>query len=314
MAARYATQNLNNVLTNFAWENMRSGGPSIGEIIFPVIDVAKTDFKYRIFSGKEAVTDDYDDERAPGDISNEVERTYTSETGGCLQHGLRELVTDEEKDNADNEVKPEQDAALVVLGKLRTGMEQEAITLAMNESTFSNTAAAAAKWDAGTTYIENDIRLGKLSIMKEAGVSATHIVIPPVIAGKMAAVSEIRDLVKYTDSTLLVDGSLPPKLFGLQVVIPTRIQNDANPGVSTASYDFICDDFDAFICYVENTPSIRAMSAGYTFRRKLAGQSEIAMFRYYDNDRHGTWIEGLIEQVVSKVAVGAGYVITAVDD
>ena len=314
MAARFSTQNLNNVLTNFAYENMRSGGPSIGEIIFPVVDVAYTDFKYRIFSGKEAVTDDFDAERAPGDKSNEVERTYTSSTGTCVQYGLRELVTDEEKDNADSELKCEQDAALVVMGKLRTKMEQAAITLAMNESTFTNTAAAAAKWDASTTYIESDIRLAKESVMKKAGVSATHIVIPPVIAAKMAATTELRDLVKYTDPTLLVDGSLPPKLFGLNVVIPTRVQNEANPGVSTASYDFICDDFDAFVCYVENRPSMRAMSAGYTFRRKLAGQSEIAMFKYYDNDRHGTWIEGLVEQVVKEICIGAGYVITAVDD
>lgn len=314
MAARYATQNLNNVLTNFAWENMRSGGPSIGEQIFPVIPVAKTAFTYRIFSGKEAITDDHDDERAPGTKSSEVERSYTSDTGNCVQHGLRELVADEEKDNADSEVKPEQDAALLVMGKLRTGMEQAAITLMMNASIFTNTAAAAAKWDAGTTYIENDIRLAKLSVMKKAGVSPTHIVIAPVIAAKMAATTELRDLVKYTDSSLLIDGSLPPKLFGLQVVIPTRVQNEANPGVSTASYDFICDDFNCFVGYVENTPSLRAMSAGYAFRRKLAGQSEIAMYKYYDNDRHGTWIEGLIEQVIAEVAIGAGYVISAVDD
>jgi len=313
MAARYSNQNLNNTLTNFAWENMRSGGPSIGEIIFPVVNVPKTDFKYRIFSGKEAVSDDYEVERAPGTVSNEVERTYSYETGSCVQYGLRELVTDEEKDNADNGVKPEQDAVNVVLGKLRTRMEADAIKLMMDETIFTNTAAATAEWDTDSSEIEADIRAAKLSILKNAGVSATHIVIPPTIAAKMAATSELRNLVKYTDPTLLVDGSLPPKLFGLQVVIPTRIQNEANPGVSTASYDFICDDFDVFVCYVENKPSMRSMSAGYTFRRKLAGQSEIAIFRYYDNDRHGTWIEGLVEQTVKKVAVGAGYVITGCD-
>lgn len=314
MAERYSTQNLNNLLTQFAVEDMRAGGPPIGEQIFPVVHVPKTLFKYRIFNGVQAMTDDFDAIRAPKDKSNEVSRSYSEDEQSLQQYGLRELIADEERDNADNELNLERDAVNVITGKLRTKMEQAAIDLMMNESTFSNTAAAAAKWDAGTTYIEKDIEAAKLSVLKESGNKATHIVIPYTIASKMKYESELRDLIKYTQSDLLVDGALPPYLFGLKVVIPSRIKNEANAGITTASYDFICDDFDVFVGYVEPRPSLRTMSAGYTFRRKISGNAEIAIFKYYDNDRHGTWIEGLIEQLVVEVCTDCGYVITAVDD
>lgn len=314
MAERYSTQNLNNLLTQFAVEDMRAGGPPIGEQIFPVVHVPKTLFKYRIFNGVQAMTDDFDAIRAPKDKSNEISRSYSSQERSLQQYGLRELIADEERDNADNELNLERDAVNVITGKLHTKMEQAAITLMMNESIFSNTAGAQAKWDATTTYIENDIRLAKLSVLKESGNKATDIVIPATIAGKMAATTEIRDLVKYTDHTLLVDGTLPPKLFGLKVHIPTMIKNEANAGITTASYDFICDDFDVFVGYVEPRPSLRTMSAGYTFRRKIAGNAEIAVFKYYNNELHGTWIECLIEQLVVQVCTDCGYVITDVDD
>jgi len=314
MAERYSTQNLNYALTTFATESMRSGGPPIGEQIFPVVNVDKTLFKYRIFSGMEAMSDDHDAIRAPKDTSSEVSRSYTEQERSLQQYGLRELIADEEYDNADSDLNIEQDAVNVILGQLLTKREQAAITLMMNESIFSNTAAAAAKWDAGTTYIEKDIEAAKLSVLKESGNKATHIVIPYTIASKMKYGTEIRDLVKYTQSNLLVDGALPPQLFGLQVVIPTMIKNEANAGIATASYDFICDDYDVFVCYVEPKPSMRTMSAGYTFRRKIAGNAEVAIFKYREDGRHGNWIEGLIEQLVVQVSVGCGYVITAVDD
>jgi len=134
MAERYSTQNLNYALTTFAVESMRSGGPPIGEEIFPVVRVDKTLFKYRIFSGKERMSDDHDAIRAPKDKSNEISRSYSEQERSLQQYGLRELIADEEYANADNGLQLEQDAVNVILGQLRTKREQAAITRVLTPS------------------------------------------------------------------------------------------------------------------------------------------------------------------------------------
>ncbi len=320
MAARYATQNLNTTLTEFALETMRAGGPSIVSRIAPTVRVGMTDTKYYVFdAAREFLSSWHDTERSPKGVSNEISRSYTSATLSLVQHGLRELIADEELDNADRAViNPEQDAVRLILSKLRLGEEIALNALLFDSSTtFTDyTAAAGAYWDAGSgnTDIEGDIDAGKESVRKNAGVAANTIVIPPAMAIIAKKAPELRDLVTNTDSTLLVNGDLPPKLFGLDVVIPNMLQNEADPGVSTASIDDVADDKAVWIGYVEKeAPSKRSLSCFYNFQRPLNGQMDVAMFRYRDDDRHGVWVEGLKERSIEVVAAQAGYVISAVD-
>ena len=318
MAARYSTQNLNTTLTNFGLEVSRSGGPSIVPEIAPIVRVGLTDTKfYKFNNSREMVTNDFDAERAPKDTSNEINRSYTSATLSLKQRGLRELIADEEVDNADMSViNPEQDAAGLIVSKLKLVQEAELNSLLFDASTtFTDyTAAATAYWDAGTTYIEADIDAAKTSVMTNAGVMPNTIVIPDSIAKIAKRTTELRNLVKYTDPTLLVNGDLPPTLFGLKVVIPTSLNNEANPGVSTASMDFLHDDKNVWVGYVEReAPSKRSLSCFYTFLRPLAGVADIAMFKYRDDGRHGNWVEGLWEYDIECVAANAGYVISGCD-
>lgn len=318
MAARYATQNLNTTLTNFGLEAYRSGGPSIVDLVAPTVRVPLTDTKYYIFgNGREDVSNFQDAKRSPKSVSPEVGRSYTSATLSLDQYGLRELVADEEMDNADMAViNPEQDATRLIMKKHKLIEETALNALLFDESTtFSGkTAAAAAYWDAATTYIEKDIDAAREAVLKNSGVEANTVVIPYTIAMNAKRSSELRDLVKYTDSTLLVSGMLPPRLFGLDVVIPRSLNNEADPGVSTASVDFLHDDKDVWVGYVEKeAPSKRAMSCFYKFVRPINGSMDIAMYRYRDDSRHGWWVEGLYEWTIKAVAPQCGYVITAAD-
>ena len=140
------------------------------------------------------------------------------------------------------------------------------------------------------------------------------ILIPPGVAQIAKRSTELRALQKATDASLLVNGELPPIMFGLKVVIPMSVNNEADPGVATASMDFLYDDKAVWVGYVERgAPSKRSLSCFYTFRRRIAGASDIAAFRYRDDGRHGNWVEGLIEEKIKCVAPQAGYVISGCD-
>lgn len=313
MADRYSTQNLNRTLTQFAMENMGLGGPFVADRVAPVVHVPTTTGTYYKFSNLEAHRDDYDALRAPKSESNEIRRSYSSATYACSQYGLRELIADEEMDNADRAViDPERDAMALITRKLRLAIELRVVARLMSTTYMTENGAATAAWNAGSGVdIEGDIDSAKLSVRKKGGVEPNTIVIPPHIAVVAKKDSAIRDLVKYTDSTLLVNGELPPKLFGLEVVIPLALYDEAAAGSSSSSLDFAWDDNNVLVAYVEReTPSKRSISLTYQFRRPISGSLDVAAFRYREDGKHATVVEGLIEQTEEVVCPACGYLIT----
>ncbi len=313
MSERYATQNLNRTLTQFAMENMRTGGAFVADRLAPIVRVPTTSGKYYVFSNASGLRDDIDSLRAPLTESNEVRRSYGSATYSCRQYGLKELIADEELDNADRAViDPERDAMALITRKLRLAIETRVVGKLLSPSVLTNNGAAAEAWNAGSGVdIEGDIDTARLSVRRKAGVEPNTIVIPPHIAVAAKKDGQIRELVKYTDSTLLVNGELPPRLFGLDVVIPLALFDETEPGVNMQSLDFAWDANSVLVCYVEREiPSKRSLSLAYQFRRPIAGTLDVAAYRYRDEGRHATVVEGLIEQTEEVVSTACGYLIT----
>jgi len=313
MSDRYASQNLNRTLTQFAMESLRGGGPFVADRLAPVVRVPTTSGKYYVFSETSGLRDDIDSLRAPLTESNEVRRSYNSATYSCSQYGLKELIADEEFDNSDRAViDPERDAMGLITRKLRLAIETRVVGKLLSPAVLTNNGGASEAWNAESGVdIEGDIDAARLSVRKKAGVEPNTIVIPPHIAVAAKKDSQVRELVKYTDSTLLVNGELPPKLFGLEVVIPLALFDEAAPGVAAPSLDFAWDANSVLVCYVEREiPSKRSMSLAYQFRRPIAGTLDVAAFRYRDEGRHATVVEGLVEQTEEVVSAACGYLIT----
>ncbi len=313
---RYDSNNLNIALTGFSLETMRQGGPYVADRLAPVVRVPRSTGKYYKFANAESLKDDFDMLRAPGTKSNEIARAYSEGSFACSQYGLRENIRNEEMRDSDRAViDPERDSALAITNKLLLGRDVRVCAKLMDSSVITNTAGAGTTWNSSSGVdIKGDIDTAKLSVRKKCGMPANTIVIPPAIAVVMANDSNILDRVKHTDPTLLVNGDLPPKLFGLDVVIPTVILDEAANGVATPSYDFLYDDNSVLVAYVDRNPnpSKRSMSLAYTFRAPVEGQPDLAMFSHKDEDIHCQVVEGLMEEVVEVVCVGAGYLITTV--
>lgn len=312
MSSRYSDINLNNLLTEFAVEAMGKGGAHVGDRLLPPVKVQKTESKYYQFSMKERLSDDYETLRAPGTRTNKISRSRTSVDLNLKQYGLREEIPDEENQNSDGVTQPEMDATLTLLDKIMLGQENRAIAKLLSGTYITNNGAASTAWNAASGVdIKGDIDAAKLELRK-LGVEPNVIVVPPHIAPVMANDSSLLDRVKYTQGDLLVNGDLPPVVFGMNTIIPTAIQNEANPGVATASYDFVVDDNSVLVAFINSQmPNKRSLSLGYRFWRDLDGSNQpIAVYRWYDNDTHQTIIEMVVEESAEIVCTVCGYLIT----
>ncbi len=313
MADRYSTQNLSRVLTTFATQAMGRGLGFIADKIMPIVKVPTTVGKYYEFQVKESMRDDFNAIRAPKTESQEVSRSYSEQEYALQQYGLRELVADEEMDNADRAIiDPERDSMALITQKLKLAIEVRIAALVLSTVYITKNGAATACWDAASGVdIEGDIDAGKQSVRKYGGMEPNTIVIPPDTAIVAKKDPTIRDLVKHTKSDLLVIGDLPPQVFGLDVLIPSALIDSAVPGISAQTLAWLWATDNVLVAYVEKTaPSKRTVSLGYQLRRPIAGALDVAGFRYREQGKHSTVIEGLIEQNEKLTCALCGYLIT----
>lgn len=310
---RYDDRNLNITLTNHSQVAMREGGGFIADRLMPVVKVGTSSFRYYKWNNAEGITDDYDTLKAPKTEANEINRSYTSATGSCQAHALRELVSDKEMRDADAaQIRPKEDATRLLTRKLRLAIERRIVAKVFSATVMTQNGAASTNWNAESGVdIEGDVDTAKASVRKQAGVEPNTIIIPPHIAAVAKKDSAIRDLVKYTNSTLLVNGELPPVLFGLEVLIPMPLFNEAEPGAAAASKDFLYDDNSVVVAFVERVvPDKQAISLGYQYRVPVLGSMDIVTKEYRDEGKEGDYIECEIEQTEEVTSALCGFLIT----
>ncbi|KKM24350.1 hypothetical protein LCGC14_1605940, partial [marine sediment metagenome] len=244
-----------------------------------------------------------------------LRRTYTSDTFETLPYAFAEDVMDRERDVSDSIINPEADAAALITRRLKLAREVRINTQVMTSGNWTTTSAVTTKWntaDGTSVVIEQDINVAKEVIHKQVGIMPNTIVIPFHISLWAAQDPKIRDLIKHTQSDLLVNGSLPPVLFGLNVIIPLSLNNEADPGVATESIDRLWDDNSVWVGYVNpnTSPNKGELSSLYTFRFPVGGNLDVAISRYRDDSIRATVVEGEMEEVSKVISAGAGYVLT----
>jgi hypothetical protein len=250
----------------------------IADQVAPRKTVAKESDKYPIYGRQDQRQ--YSTLRANGAQANQI-NAFAIESEGtysCDEHALKDVVTDRDRDNADAPIDVEFDTtegltAAVLLGRERRvaalcttyanfATSGNRITLS-GTSQFNNAGYDAAVTADRTLSIESRISVGKEAIRTYTGVKPNTIVIPAAVAEVMKQDTKIREIIKYTDSSLLVNGDLPRTLWNMNVLIPGGIYDSANMGQSFTGADIWGKNI--FMFYKSPTISPRSMSFGLTF-------------------------------------------------
>lgn len=242
------------------------------EKLLPVIQVTKESDKYFIFDAAEKRKIVTDAGRAIGAKSKEIDFAYGSGTFSCQEDALSHAIADRSRALADEPIKLEQDAVLMLKEKLLLNAEYQGLDkLLVTGGLPAN--VPSVKWDAssGTITIEKNIDNAGENVAAKVGVDPNTIALSPTVAKVVKRDSTIATILQAMyngngEAVLLAQrlGGLPPVLFGLEVVLVGGLRNTANEG-QTASLSRLMGD-DVLVAYVTPRPSIYNVSLGYTFK------------------------------------------------
>ena len=277
----------------------------VAEILFPVVPVMKESDKYYVFSREELKS--IDTHRAIGAPSNEADWDVTNATYSCEEYALKKLLADRIVNNSDAPIRPRMTTVNKLLRWIRLGYEKRVMAL-VTGGALGTPTTPTVKWDGTSPTIEANCDTAKAAIRLAAGVDPNTIAFNDQVKDVVKRDSTVRNLIRYTiagsgGQELLVNGELPPVLWGLKVVLAQAAEDTAKKG-ATASYSRIWPD-DVLVCYSEPSPSLESLSLGYTFRVK----NGVIVKTWRNEERNGEFIEPALIQDEKIVAAAAGHLI-----
>jgi len=304
---------VNEVHQNAALSNVAIGyhpKGMIAEQVFPVLPVKKESDKYYTWD-KDMGLRYIDGLRADGTESKTISYNLSTSTYTCEEYALKTRVTDRERDNADDVLKLETSKTKRVMGQLLIGQERRLATLLTTQANYpaSNRVqlAGITQWDnAGFVgSIEGDMDDGKEAVRTgTGGDDPNFIIIPSAVAKVVKRDADIRDLIKYTHADLLIDGDLPPMLWGMKVLIPKTVYTTSVEGNATQTYVDVWGKH----CVLGYNPgaegSIDTPAFGYIFRKQAP-----TIYQWYEDKIRATYIEASMIQDEVMTSNVSGYLI-----
>ena len=304
---------IDRALSNFSLK-FRNGA-FIADMICPRIDVAKESDKYFVYGRQDFRTTQ--DVRADKADINFIDswKIESTPTYSCVEHSLADLVSDRERRNADEPLSPDFDVTENLTNMLMLNREKrvaDMLTTAANFATSGNTVTLSGteQWndssfdsDSATDAIEARIDTGKEAVRAAIGMDPNTIVIPAAIAKVIKRDSAVRDLIRYTDNSLLVNGDLPPTLWNMNVLVPGAVYDSAEEGQDFSGSDIWGNH--VLLAYVSPNPRTpRTMTLGLTFQSQARSTA-----KWREDNRKSDAIEVSEILVEKAVCEYCGYLI-----
>lgn len=259
-----------------------TGGGLIQDQIAPVIPVLRPDFKYGVFKADQ-LNQEIETRVISGEAPNQVRRAKpTFIAGSCARNALDDSLSDELISQNPNPIVLEQSRTMKLVHDLKLGVEVR--IKALLDSAGSAVSAPSVKFDAssGTIDIEGTIDAAREAYVLKTGFEANVMLITPAVSTVMKRNSVIRDLRKYTDPTLLVNGDLPPILWGLKTVVPGGLINSGNPKADfSQTVNRIWTTDTIYLLYVQFGADVETMNSVAQYQWQQYGQP-YAGFRWQD--------------------------------
>ncbi len=256
------------VLTNFS-VGYHPGG-MVAEQVTGVMKVKKESDKYYVWDRPSAFKVSSSGTmslRADGTEAKVIDFGLSTSTYQAEEYALATMVTDRQKENADDVLKLREAKVRRIKDLLMLEQEIRVATLMTTTANWASghNAEPNPKWNESSPTIEKDIDTGKEVVRKAIGFEPNTIVIPAAVAKWVKRDSTIRDLIKYTQNDLLVNGDLPPTMFNMRVVIPGAIYTASTEGASSVTYSDVWSD-SVVLLYVPPTTDLDSPNGVKIFR------------------------------------------------
>jgi len=216
----------------------------------------------------------------------------TDLTYRCEGHAVKGAVSEKERKNADPPIQADIDMVelctdLVLLDKEMEAQGLICATASYPSANHYSTLSAAKQWNNYASPESEPlvhIDTAKEQIYNATGKRANVILLPYVVFLKLASHPDIKDLVKYTHTDLLIDGKIPATLRELKVVVADAMYDSAQFG-QTAVLAALWSDY-VFIGYVN--PNIGIKDTGWGITLEWGGR---ITRRWFDPSIQADWVE-----------------------
>ncbi|WP_155300542.1 hypothetical protein [Deinococcus kurensis] len=242
--------------------------------------------------------------RADGTRPNTLDVKASKRAFAVEEYALDIGITDREEKNADGVLRLRQNKTKRVQDAILMDQERRVAKL-LRDGLNGETLSGGDLWSAtGTANIEEQIDDAKEAVRKATGGLEPNVIIIPRQVTRYAKRHDyIRDLLKFTNNSLLVNGELPEQVFGLKTVIPGALQDN---GPTALQMEDVWGD-DIVIAHVTDAPELDSPSLGYIIRN-----GDFVTYTWREDAISTTWIRPTVMQTEILAHKGCGYVLRGV--
>jgi len=305
---------LSNVLLGYHPQGM------IAEQIFPVIPVKNESDKYYEWNKGEAFRVPDTTMRADGTRSKTIGFSLTTGSYVAEEYALNCEITDRQLANADSVINLRSSKSKRVKDLLMLDQEIRVAALLTTQGNWAATnriqLSGTQQWNNAAydntkdvSTIEARIDVGKEAVRTQTGGYEPNVVIiPSAVAKIVKRDSKVRDLIKYTHADLLVDGDLPPKLWGMNVLIPKASKNPNKEGNATQTLSDVWGKH-VVLLYVPAASALDEFACGYIFRVSNSAHTPWGARTWREEDMKKEVVEVEVCQDEKLVSNVGGYFI-----
>ena len=246
--------------------------------------------------------------RAKGAATNRANFTMSTSSYSLESHGLKELVLQEDKENADKAINLEIDTTEMLTRKILIRKEKECNDVVMASGNWTNkeSLTSTLAWTQNTTLSNPIIKVdsGTSKIISSSGYKPNRLVIDdPTFRGAKEHTS-IVDRVKYTSADSVTEAMLA-KLFNLEEVLVGRaIYESAQEGLTSSPSKIWTNS--AFLAYIEKSPGLKKASAAYQLAQMNKG-IPYKVTKWDEEDPEGVWVKVENKFQFKAVATACAY-------
>ncbi len=300
----------------------------IADQAFPILPVNKRSNRYFVYRKEDFLSASSVSAsgipaslRRPGTEAAEIDYGLSTSNYYAEEYAYRGFVADAEVAAADNPLQPDMDQTIQLTERLMLDNEIAVANIigkranypASNKNVLTTGASGTswAQYASVNSLPFNDIKNAKLAVIKGIAREPNTMLLSVDAARTLADHPNVKDLVKYTHQDALTISGLPKVMRGLNVVEGAVQKNTAAEGAAYSGGNlWQADDGTAMalIFYRAETPTLRAVSFGYTFESPddATGARGLSVRRWREEKRKGSMIEAAFLRDWRLIAIDGG--------
>jgi hypothetical protein len=273
----------------------------VADEVAPIVPVEKESDKYFKFTAGEWFADDAENDRAPGTDAPRGGFSLTTDNYAAKEKAWAVPVPQRIQDNADDPLRPFENATQFAMQKVMLRKERQAATNLFSSGIWNTDFTVANQWsDFALSDPAKDVSDGIDAVVKEIGIRPNRLLLGHEVFAILKLHPDGIDRFKHTQRGIMTEELMAQWLGVEQIIVGSAVFNSAAEG-ATASQSFVWGK-NALLYYVTPTAAIDVPNAAYGFQ--VGGAQGV---------RTRTWREESPDQDVVEATVMIDHKVTAAE-